>query len=49
MDERFHPAQAALANGDLKGLASLLSADPDLATELAEHLRQIRHRESKNS
>jgi len=32
MDARFHPAQAALAIGDVERLASLLSADPELAT-----------------
>ena len=32
MDERFHPAQQALAAGDVEGLASLLAADPALAT-----------------
>ncbi len=31
MDERFHPAQAALAVGDVERLASLLKADPGLA------------------
>jgi ankyrin repeat protein len=31
MDTRFHPAQAALAAGDVEGLASLLKADPGLA------------------
>ena len=32
MDPRFHPAQTALAGGDLEGLASILAADPELAT-----------------
>ena len=32
MDPRFHPAQAALAAGDLGALAALFAADPDLAT-----------------
>ncbi len=32
MDERFHPAQQVLAAGDVEGLASLLAADPELAT-----------------
>jgi uncharacterized protein len=32
MDSRFHPAQAALAAGDLDALAALFAADPDLAT-----------------
>jgi hypothetical protein len=32
MDEHFHPAQAALARGDVEGLASLLADDPALAT-----------------
>jgi ankyrin repeat protein len=32
MDERFQPAQQVLAVGDVKGLASLLAADPGLAT-----------------
>ncbi len=32
MDPRFHPAQAALAAGDVDRLAQLLSAQPDLAT-----------------
>jgi ankyrin repeat protein len=32
MDARFHPAQAALADGDVARLASLLTADPGLAT-----------------
>jgi hypothetical protein len=32
MDARFHPAQAALAGGDVERLASLLIADPELAT-----------------
>jgi ankyrin repeat protein len=31
MDERFHPAQAALASGDVAGMAALLAADPQLA------------------
>jgi ankyrin repeat protein len=31
MDERFHPAQAALASGDVDRLTALLTADPDLA------------------
>jgi ankyrin repeat protein len=31
MDERFHAAQTALAAGDVKSMASLLEADPDLA------------------
>ena len=32
MDARFHPAQSALAKGDVEGLALLLKADPELAT-----------------
>jgi ankyrin repeat protein len=36
MDERFHPAQTALATGDVEGLASLLTADPDLARARSE-------------
>ncbi|MDB5307313.1 MAG: ankyrin [Gemmataceae bacterium] len=32
MDARFHPAQAALALGDVECLTSLLAADPELAT-----------------
>jgi hypothetical protein len=32
MDARFQPAEAALAIGDVDCLASLLSADPELAT-----------------
>jgi uncharacterized protein len=32
MDERFHPAEEALAAGDVERLASLLVADPALAT-----------------
>jgi ankyrin repeat protein len=32
MDPRFHPAEAAIAGGDLERLAALLTADPDLAT-----------------
>jgi hypothetical protein len=32
MDQRFHPAQAAIAAGDADRLAMLLAADPDLAT-----------------
>jgi hypothetical protein len=32
MDERFQPAQAALARGDVAELTSLLGADPGLAT-----------------
>ena len=32
MDERFHPAQKILAAGDVEALASLLQADPELAT-----------------
>ena len=32
MDARFHSAQAALAIGDRERLASLLQADPELAT-----------------
>jgi ankyrin repeat protein len=32
MDPRFHPAQSALAAGDLEALAALFTADPDLAT-----------------
>jgi uncharacterized protein len=31
MDQRYHPAQAALAAGDALRLAALLSADPELA------------------
>jgi len=32
MDARFHPAQAALTIGGVERLASLLTADPELAT-----------------
>jgi uncharacterized protein len=32
MDPRFHPAQKALADGDLEALAAIFAADPDLAT-----------------
>ncbi len=32
MDERFQPAEAALAAGDLDALTALFTADPDLAT-----------------
>lgn len=32
MDARFHPAQAALADGDLERLGALLAEDPELAT-----------------
>jgi uncharacterized protein len=32
MDARFHPAMAAIRNGDLGGLTSLLRSDPALAT-----------------
>jgi ankyrin repeat protein len=32
MDARFHPAEAAVASGDVERLASLLTADPELAT-----------------
>jgi hypothetical protein len=32
MDDRFHPAQKALADGDVARLAALLTADPELAT-----------------
>jgi ankyrin repeat protein len=39
MDEPFNPAQIALANGDVDGLASLLKADP----ELAKRRSQISH------
>lgn len=35
MDERFHPAQAALARGDLEALQSLLATDPELATAVS--------------
>jgi uncharacterized protein len=31
MDTRFHPAQAALADGDVEAVAALLADDPDLA------------------
>jgi ankyrin repeat protein len=31
MDERFHPAQEALAQGDVARLAAILTADPQLA------------------
>jgi hypothetical protein len=37
MDARFHRAQAALAAGDVKGMASLLAADPELATAQSQH------------
>jgi hypothetical protein len=36
MDTRFHPAQAALAAGDVAGLASLLEADPGLAAAVSQ-------------
>jgi ankyrin repeat protein len=32
MDERFHPAQDALARGDVAGLAEILDGDPSLAS-----------------
>jgi hypothetical protein len=32
MDPRFHPAEAALARGDVAGLTAVLAADPELAT-----------------
>jgi hypothetical protein len=32
MDPRFHPAQAALADGDVERLTTLLSTNPELAT-----------------
>src|ERR1700730_14053546 len=32
MDTKFHPAIAAIKSGDLKGLKSLVSQDPTLAT-----------------
>ena len=32
MDPRYHPAQAALAAGDLDSLTAILVAEPDLAT-----------------
>jgi ankyrin repeat protein len=32
MDQRFHPAQEALARGDVARMAALLTADPQLAT-----------------
>ncbi len=32
MDARFHPAEAAIALGDVKHMASLLTAEPELAT-----------------
>jgi uncharacterized protein len=35
MDPRFHPAQAALAAGDLQALTKLFAADPELATALS--------------
>jgi ankyrin repeat protein len=36
MDARFHPAQAALAAGDVERLASLLAEDPGLAAARSE-------------
>jgi uncharacterized protein len=36
MDERFHPAQAALAAGDVESLASLLQASPGLAGSISQ-------------
>jgi ankyrin repeat protein len=36
MDERFHPAEDALAAGDVERVTSLLSADPALATAQSE-------------
>lgn len=36
MDEKFHPAQAALAAGDVEDLASLLEADPGLAAAVSQ-------------
>jgi ankyrin repeat protein len=36
MDERFHQAQSAMVVGDVEGLASLLDADPGLATALSQ-------------
>ncbi len=35
MDEKFHPAQAALAAGDVENLASLLEADAGLAAAVS--------------
>ena len=32
MDARFHPSEAAIALGDIERIASLLTADPELAT-----------------
>jgi hypothetical protein len=37
MDTRFHPAQAALADGDVESMATLLADDPDLARAKSEH------------
>jgi hypothetical protein len=37
MDARFHPAQAALADGDVERLAALLTSDPQLATARSQH------------
>lgn len=36
MDARFHPAQSALATGDVEGLAALLKADPGLAAAISQ-------------
>ena len=36
MDPRFHAAQAALADGDVERLKTLLAADPELATARSE-------------
>jgi ankyrin repeat protein len=36
VDARFHPAQAALAAGDVAGLAALLDADPGLAAAVSQ-------------
>jgi hypothetical protein len=37
MDARFHPAEAVLASGDVKGLASLLADDPEVATARSQY------------
>src|ERR1017187_8888059 len=37
MDARFHPAQTALSRGDVKGLATLIAADTELATARSQY------------
>src|SRR4051812_19043405 len=37
MDARFQQAQAALAGGDVDGMAALLANDPELARSRSQH------------